>query len=154
MIRNKMNRLLSAALFLLLASPALAAPTTLVNGKVVTVNADFAIAEVMLSEGSWGKVRFPTKRRSPSNPMSSGQRPQTTYHTGHNVPVPSRVQGPVTFGDNQGEENSEDGVAVKAYNGATDHWCSWRGPSIHEWHFNDGPNNYVEAVCNQIDQEP
>jgi hypothetical protein len=60
----------------------------------------------------------------------------------------------VTFGDNQGEESPEDGVAIKAYNGATAHWCSWRGPSIHEWQFNDGPNNYVEAVCNQIDQEP
>ena len=50
MIPGKMNRLLSAALFLLLlASPALAAPTALVNGKIVTVNADFAIAEAMLA---------------------------------------------------------------------------------------------------------
>jgi len=149
-----MNRFLSAALFLLLASPALAAPTALVNGKIVTVNADFAIAEAMLFEGSWEKVKLPTKPRSPSNPMPNGQRPQTTYHSGNNVPVRSRVQASVTFGDNQGEESPEDGVAIKAYNGATAHWCSWRGPSIHEWQFNDGPNNYVEAVCNQIDQEP
>ena len=92
--------------------------------------------------------------RSPTNPMPNGQRPQTTYHSGNNVPVRSRVQASVTFGDNQGEESPEDGVAIKAYNGATAHWCSWRGPSIHEWQFNDGPNNYVEAVCNQIDQEP
>jgi hypothetical protein len=86
--------------------------------------------------------------------MPNGQRPQTTYHSGNNVPVRSRFQASVTFGDNQGEENPEDGVAIKAYNGAAAHWCSWRGPSIHEWQFNDGPNNYVEAVCNQIDQEP
>ena len=51
MIPGKMNRLLSAALVLLLASPALAAPTALVNGKIVTVNPDFAIAEAMLVEG-------------------------------------------------------------------------------------------------------
>jgi len=52
MIPGKMNRLLSAAFFLLLASPALAAPTALVNGKIVTVNADFTIAEAMLVEGN------------------------------------------------------------------------------------------------------
>ena len=49
MIPGKMNRLLSAALVLLLASPALAAPTALVNGKIVTVSPDFAIAEAMLA---------------------------------------------------------------------------------------------------------
>ena len=92
--------------------------------------------------------------RSPTNPMPNGQRPQTTHHTGNNVPVPSRVQGPVTFGDNQGEKRPEDAVAIKAYNGAAAHWCSWQGPSVHAWQFNDGQNNYVEAVCNQIDPEP
>ncbi|MDW8350246.1 MAG: hypothetical protein RML49_08355 [Verrucomicrobiae bacterium] len=89
--------------------------------------------------------------RSQTNPMPNGQRPQTIYHTGRNVPVPSRVQGPVTFGDNQGEKRPEDAVAIKAYNGAAAHWCSWQGPPVLAWQFNYGQNNYVEAVCNQID---
>ncbi len=37
----------------------------------------------------------------------------------------------------------EDAVAIKAYNGATAHWCSWRGPSVHEWQFNYGPSSAV-----------
>jgi Bacterial TSP3 repeat len=92
-----------------------------------------------------------SNQRSPTDPMPNGQRPQTTYHTRNNVPVPSRLQVSVTFGDNHGEKRPEDAVAIKAYNGAAAHWCSWRGPTVHEWQFNDGQNNYVEAVCNQLD---
>lgn len=87
--------------------------------------------------------------RSASNPMPNGQRPQTIYHTGANVPVPSRTQAGVTFGDNQGEEKPEDAVAIKAYNGATAHWCSWQGPSNNSWQWNYGQNNYVVKVCEQ-----
>jgi hypothetical protein len=92
----------------------------------------------------------PTPRSGPGS-MPNGQRPQTTFHTGQNVPVPSRVQGPVTFGDSQGQKRPEDAVAIKAYNGAAAHWCSWRGPTVHEWQFNYGQNNYVEEVCNQVE---
>ncbi len=90
--------------------------------------------------------------RSSASSMPNGQRPQTVYHTGSNVPVPSRVQGRVTFGDNPGERRPEDAVAIKTYNGAMAHWCSWRGPSVHEWQFNPGDNNYVHEVCNEIEE--
>jgi len=92
----------------------------------------------------------PTPRSGPDY-MPNGQRPQTIFHTGQNVPVPSRVQGPITIGDNQGQKRPEDAVAIKAYNGAAAHWCSWRGPDVHEWQFNYGQNNYVEEVCNQVE---
>jgi hypothetical protein len=91
--------------------------------------------------------------RSPTNPMPNGQRPQTTYHTGNNVAVPSRVQGLVTFGDNQDEKRPEDAVGIKAYNGAQSHWCSWRGSAVHEWQFNYGQNNYVQRVGEQVEEE-
>jgi hypothetical protein len=113
-----------------------------VDAFLVILAGKIQIAETFMNDQS---------PRSPTNPMPNGQRPQTTYHTGSNVPVPSRVQGAVTFGDNQGEPPPEDAVAIKAYNGATAHWCSWQGPSVHEWQFNYGQNNYVQAVCNQID---
>lgn len=93
-----------------------------------------------------------TSPRSSTNPMPTGQRPQTVYHTGSNVPVPSRVQGQVTFGDVQGQKRPEEAVAIKAYNGASSHWCSWRGPTVHEWQFNYGQNNYVERVGNQVEE--
>lgn len=92
-----------------------------------------------------------TLRNGPGS-MPNGQRPQTTFHTGHNVPVPSRAQGPVTFGDNHGEKKPEDAVAIKLYNGASANWCSWRGPTAFEWQFNYGQNNYVEEVCNEIEE--
>jgi hypothetical protein len=76
MIRNKMNRLLSAALFLLLASPALAAPTALVNGKIVTMNADFAIAEAMLFEGSWDRSSSPRNRVAHRTQCLTGSAPK------------------------------------------------------------------------------
>ena len=91
--------------------------------------------------------------RSETNPMPNGQRPQTAHHTGQNVPVPSRQQANVTFGDNEGEKRPEDAVAIKAYNGATAHWCSWRGPAVHEWQWNYGQNNYVQRVCEQVEDE-
>ncbi|MFC7337452.1 hypothetical protein ACFQY0_09720 [Haloferula chungangensis] len=94
----------------------------------------------------------PTPRSGPGS-MPNGQRPQTTFHTGQNVPVPSRDQANVTFGDNQGERRPEDAVAIKAYNGASAHWCSWRGPAVHEWQWNYGQNNYVERVCEQVEEE-
>ncbi|MGJ8634820.1 MAG: hypothetical protein ACSHX7_12960 [Luteolibacter sp.] len=93
-----------------------------------------------------------TPRNGPGS-IPNGQRPQTTFHTGQNVPVPSRDQDNVTFGDNQGERRPEDAVAIKAYNGASAHWCSWRGPAVHEWQWNYGQNNYVERVCEQIEEE-
>jgi hypothetical protein len=92
-----------------------------------------------------------TPRNGPGS-MPNGQRPQTTFHTGQSVAVPSRVQGHVTFGDAQGNKRPEDAVAIKAYNGASAHWCSWRGPAVHEWQFNYGQNNYVEQVGNQVEQ--
>lgn len=92
----------------------------------------------------------PNPRNPPTNMMPDGQRPQTVFHTGQNVPVPSRGQADETFGDNQGERRPEDAVAIKAYNGAAAHWCSWRGPTVHEWQWNYGQNNYVEVVCEQI----
>ena len=91
----------------------------------------------------------PSIRPGTNPPLPNGQRPQTIRHTGHNVPVPSRPQGLVMFGDIQGEERPEDAVAIKAYNGAESHWCSWRGPSVHAWQFNYGQNNYVAEVCSQ-----
>lgn len=93
-----------------------------------------------------------TPRTGPGS-MPNGQRPQTTFHTGQNVPVPSRDQANVTFSDNQGEKRPEDAVAIKAYNGASAHWCSWRGPAVHEWQWNYGQNNYVERVCEQVEEE-
>ncbi len=100
------------------------------------------IAEIFMND---------TTPRSGPGSMPNGQRPQTIFHTGQNVPVPSCVQGSITFGDNQGQKRPEDAVAIKAYNGAAAHWCSWRGPSVHEWQFNYGQNNYVEEVCNQVE---
>lgn len=62
--------------------------------------------------------------RSPVNPMPNGQRPQTAHHTGQNVPVLPPEQSGIIFGDNEGEKRLEDAVAIKAYNGASAHWCS------------------------------
>lgn len=89
---------------------------------------------------------------SGSNPRPKGQRPQTSFDTGQNVSVPSRLQGQITFGDNQGQRSPEDAIAIKAYNGASAHWCSWRGPTAHVWQFNYGQNNYVEEVSNEIEE--
>ncbi|RYZ92172.1 MAG: hypothetical protein EOP06_05070 [Proteobacteria bacterium] len=93
----------------------------------------------------------PTPRNGPGS-MPNGQLPQTMFHTGNNVAVPSRVQGPVTYGDTQNNKWPEDAVAIKASNGASSHWCSWRGPAIHKWQFNFGQNNYVEEVSSGIEE--
>jgi hypothetical protein len=114
-----------------------------VDAFLVIMSAKIQIAETFMND--------PTPRNGPGS-MPNGQRPQTTFHTGNNVAVPSRLQGIVTFGDAQNNKPPEDAVAIKAYNGASSHWCSWRGPSVHEWQFNYGQNNYVEEVCNEIEE--
>ncbi len=114
-----------------------------VDAFLVIMAARIQIAKTFMND--------PTPRSGPGS-MPNGQRPQTMFHTGNNVAVPSRVQGLVTFGDALNNKRPEDAVAIKAYNGASSHWCSWRGPTVHEWQFNYGQNNYVQEVCNEIEE--
>ena len=91
--------------------------------------------------------------KGPTNPIPNGQRPQTVHFTVNNVPVPARIQHNITFSDSSLDRRPEDAVAIKAYNGASAHWCSFTATPPYEWQWNTGPNNYVEEVCRQVEEE-
>ena len=93
---------------------------------------------------------------SPSKP-AGGQRIQARLdNNGVNVPVPVESVGNVTFQDGTATP-IEDAVAIKAFNGAPNHYCSWFSdaskPLGGEWRFNrlnQNNHNYVSAVCSHV----
>ena len=99
------------------------------------------------------------------NQRPDGQRPQSEYDTGALDPIPlvyngqdRGTQAEERFSDTEGHRRPEDAVAIKRYNGATADWCSWASISQansadHHWQWNYEPNNYVEEVCEQVEEE-
>lgn len=113
-----------------------------------------------------GKITEAESKMNKLTPDSRpyGQRPQSKFDTGAFVSIPlvydgqnKGAQGSVRFSDIARDKRPEDAVAIKRYNGAQADWCSWASSSKtdttnHHWQWNYGQNNYVEEVCNLIEE--
>jgi hypothetical protein len=114
-------------------------------------------ALVLLADKRRQAVNWMQKPASSPGARPPGQRPQTVFDTGGNVPVPDEARTNITFTDNAGGHPIEDACTIKLYNGdgGTGHYCAWNNVATPKvWKFNRTRNgdgkNYVELVCQEI----
>jgi len=94
----------------------------------------------------------------PGTNIPDGQRPQARRDRGVNVPVPNRTVRGILFSDDANSDRVgpiEDAVAIKAYNSANPHYCSWGGNAA-GWRFNNTNGSgfdYVDRVCQEVEND-
>uniref|UniRef100_A0A914PMU7 Uncharacterized protein n=1 Tax=Panagrolaimus davidi TaxID=227884 RepID=A0A914PMU7_9BILA len=79
------------------------------------------------------------------------QRGQAFNDTGHAVPIPCHKVQNCVFQEGTNEV-IDDAVAIKAFNGATHHYCAWNNAQKC-WYFvekADNQNDYVKDVCGEL----